>query len=353
MINLTLSTYNLLSQLQDTFTIDQLTDNATVSVIINNEDVYSTTLAQHNGMVKFYGLCDIIARHMENLELPTPAVSFKVRVVSGNTTLQTDEVYVIYDSYKPANTTAKDFIDAHFLTSRSYIEVPRSAPCVIYMMVTQSGFTPFIEALFKQHGETATVRVTLEQITAQAPCIVSLDIAPATVKLLADQQQETDCGTIISYSIYAGERRMSVFVRKENPEIIFNFRNAFNVTEQAYIYGSSKLITAIERKEAVCMKRKTFYDESVTRKHEVTTEALSLETANWLNELFISKIITTKVGDNLEAVVLISDITSEISDSQEDVNRHKFSWEFDDNAQWIHTGNQDRIFTQQYLPVFN
>lgn len=352
MINIDLNTYNMLPQLPDCFTVDGLTESANVSVIIDDESVYSTNLALYEGQVKFYGLRDIIARTMENKALATPVCRFKVTATSGSDTMQTSEVYVIYAAYTPANISAERFVQMRFLSSRTYIELPAEAPCSISMMVTTAGLSPVVWALFRKNDVIQAVKVSLEPVTEQTPCIVQLDVAPATVKALADEQYGTDCGTIVAYNVYAGERKMALFVRNEEPEIIFTFRNAFNTDEQAYIYGSSKLITTVDRKEAVCMNRKSYYDEGVTRKREVTTEALSIETSAWLNELFTSKHVTTDVGGGKEAVVLISDITSEISDGPDAVNRHKFSWEFDDKQQWLDISDHERVFTDEYIRVF-
>lgn len=50
--------------------------------------------------------------------------------------------------------------------------------------------------------------------------------------------------------------------------------------------------------------------------------------------------------------MLISDITSEISDGPDAVNRHKFSWEFDDKQQWLNISGHERVFTDEYIRVF-
>ena len=351
-INLDLETYNLLPQLPDIFSVDGLAENANVSILLDDMNAYQTSLVEYEGQAKFYGLRDIVKMHMENLTLPSPACRLRIMVVSGSETQQTSEVYVIYAAYTPGDTTAENYIKKHFLSSRTYFEVPDGAECKVTMMVTESGLTPYVLAVCQKDGETTVRKISLETISAQTPCVVSLDMAPATVKALGEQQCSTDIGKILEYGVFAGERYMSLFVRRDEPEVVFKFRNAFNVNEMAYIYGSTKIITDVSRKEAICMHRKSYYDEEVTRKNEVTTEALSYEQAIWFNELFTSKRVTKDVGGGLEAVVLLSDITSEISYSQDAVNRHKFSWEYEDKQMWVKADDHERIFTEQYTPVF-
>ena len=176
---------------------------------------------------------------------------------------------------------------------------------------------------------------------------------PKQIKLLADRQAGADCGKLLSYSIHAGKRSMTYYVTDDLPEVSFCFRNAYNAEEYLYVFGTTHFKTNIERKEAICQGRHSFYDQSVESRHEVTTVPLSMEEAHWYNELFISPKVTVEMSADYDAVpVLISDITSEISNRPDEKVRMKFSWWYDDNAEWIDTYSDHDIFNFNYIDTF-
>ena len=57
-------------------------------------------------------------------------------------------------------------------------------------------------------------------------------------------------------------------------------------------------------------------------------------------------------ADYDEVPVLISDITSEISNRPDEKVRMKFSWRFDDNARWINTFKDWNVFNNVYIDTF-
>ena len=83
MINLNLSEYNLLQDIPSSFTIDTVTDVATVSVQINDVTIYTTSLYEYNGVVTFYDLRDIVEQYMRDNAMPLAAlkVTSKVRSI--------------------------------------------------------------------------------------------------------------------------------------------------------------------------------------------------------------------------------------------------------------------------------
>ena len=150
-------------------------------------------------------------------------------------------------------------------------------------------------------------------------------------------------------SWYRGKRSMTFYLAKETPQLMLNFRNCFNCLETAYIYAATTLKTDIDRSEATCNNQTTFYDQQTTHAHEVNITTLSLEHALWLNQLLESHKVTDRKGN----AILISDITSEISDETNATNKLKFTWRFSDNSLSLETPHPDKIFTEQYNPQFS
>ena len=78
-----------------------------------------------------------------------------------------------------------------------------------------------------------------------------------------------------------------------------------------------------------------FYDETVKVKHEVETASLPYDEAKWLNQMLTSKLVKRRIEDGSYEKVLISDITSEVTDSDKELIRLKFSWKYADGNEWL------------------
>ena len=62
---------------------------------------------------------------------------------------------------------------------------------------------------------------------------------------------------------------------------------------------------------------------------------MSYEEAKWINQMLTSKLVQRPGGNNEYVQVLISDITSEVSNSDKDLIRIKFSWKYAEGVEWI------------------
>lgn len=142
---------------------------------------------------------------------------------------------------------------------------------------------------------------------------------------------------------------MTFYITKGQPQETFIFRNCFNCLETAHVFAATTLKTDTDRSEATCNNQTTFYDQQTTHAHEVNITTLSLEHALWLNQLLESHKVTGLNGN----AILISDITSEISDETNATNKLKFTWKFSDNSLSLETPHPDKIFTEQYNPQFS
>ena len=91
----------------------------------------------------------------------------------------------------------------------------------------------------------------------------------------------------------------------------------------------------MDRSEAVCGRKTQFYDETVKIKHEVETAALSYDEAKWLNQMLTSKLVEHPDDNGDTVQVLISDITSEVTDSSKELIRLKFSWKYADGIEYL------------------
>ena len=154
---------------------------------------------------------------------------------------------------------------------------------------------------------------------------------------------------------------MTFYVTDETPDIVFSFRNAFNVIENAELYAVTTIKQKVEHSEANCQRNRIFYDRSTEYTYEVETAALPYEEAVWLQQLVASHNVTKD-----EREILITDSEAEISDSDSETNRHKFTYKFARNEQTRHkftykfARNEQtlipptipQVFSEEYQPPF-
>lgn len=354
MINLNLSDYNFLQEIPSSFTITDVQDTAKVTVFINGTAVYTTSLHQYNEVVTFYDLRSIMEQHMRDNNITTALLKITAEKTGGTDTYDGDN-YIIFCSRHHAVDIPENFFMWRFLTSRTYYVIPRYA----YQRLTffsdgQNEFTAFAECVFLKDNVRRVIRITLNTFQSGHPYEGHILSHPRQMSLLARRQTGEDCGKLLAYTIHADRRSMTYFVTDEEPEVTLCFRNAYNAEEYAYVFGTTLVKTTVERQEAVCQERHSFYNQTVQRRHEVTTVPLSHEQAQWYNELFESHKVTAEVdqGDNDAVPVLVSDITSEISNRPDEKIRMKFSWWFDDNAEWIVSDPSTSVFNNIYTDTF-
>jgi len=334
MIVLNLSDYNLLTSLPETFSITQVEDSVTVYIDIDGATVFSTTLYPQGTTAWFYGLRSLVREEMRAGK--TALSSLSIDVDYGEGMERYGPKYVVYSAVKFTADYDPYFLLQHFLVNRSFLTIPRSEAFELpYFYDGTESLAPYAACSFVKNGVYAQRQVSLTPGSSTAPKVRFLSISPTLVKQAADTAAGRDVGTLLSYDVHLGERSITVFVTDVPPLITFFFHNAFNVPIPMFIYGTENLKTDISRKEAVCLGVTSFYNEEIVRKHEIETVALSMEEAHGMNEFLESPCVTYDVSEDFQNIpVLISDITSEISDDRKEQVRLKFSWRFDDNAQW-------------------
>lgn len=352
MIRLSISNHSFIQDVPLNFNIEQVRDTARVTIFINNSAVYVTTLYQHGSVVTFYGLREIVEQHMLANNLPLASLKITAEIYGGTDTF--GDVDILYCAYRQGDEIAENFYRFHFLSNRNYFVIPRDAYHLLYFFDEgQEAIQSFAECVFETEDGHQTHRVNMTNFPQGHEEVRQLLSHPRQMMIYARRQIGDDCGKLLAYTIHVAERSMTFFVTDEQPIAAFAFRNAYNVEEYAFIFGTETFKTTVDRKEAICQGKHSFYNQEVERRHEVTTAPLSLEEAHWLNELFCSRNVTMEVTPDFDAEkVLISDITSEISDRADEKVRLKFSWWFDDNTRWIFQESPTSIFNNVYIDTF-
>lgn len=335
MIGLNLDTYTLSSSLPESFDIVTQGDYVVVAITLQGECIYQTRLYENGGSCTFYELRQIVEQKMIARHLSL--ASFEVAVDDGNCWTELDEKFIIFSRYRNTEYIDIDFLQAHFLVNRSFYTMPREEHASIPFFATeQENFAIFYDCIFERDGEQSHYRLDYSMYHYARPNIYGISVAPMDIKRWVENEEAEDCGRLLSFTVHVGNRSLTVYVVDEKPCISFAFRNSYNAIETMFVLGSTTLKTEISHKEAVSQNITSFYDKSVSRKWQVKTVPLSQEEAMWYNEFLESDYVSLNLSqEHNDLRILISDITSEISDNSKDLVHIKFSWRFDDNGLWL------------------
>ena len=248
------------------------------------------------------------------------------------------DIKIIYSAFRTADDSTA-FLSKRFLTTRHSALVPRRGGHVLLSNYTRAYAESSNYALILYHDAHSeghqSYSFNLGRVQSTSETIVTKDLTHDYFKAIVDQNTQASDSTVDGVEYHVGNRQFSIFFTDEEPTDTFTFLNAFNLTETAYLFGATTTKTEVERSEAVCGRKTQFYDETIVVKHEVETSVLSSDEAKWLNQLLTSKLVQRPISDSQSAQVLITDISSEITNSDNDRTRLKFSWKYADGNEWL------------------
>ena len=248
-----------------------------------------------------------------------------------------DNVKVVFSSFKMQQEVAP-FLTQHFLTSRKSALVPKNGIVMLsnYTKANAVGAN-FAQIFYSPVGSPETVMTydyALSSTQATTERIVTTSLRYGSYYTIVYNNRGIQ-SVIRGVEYHIGARQFNVFFTDEQASDVFTFRNAFNVEETVYLFGATTVKTEVDRSEAMCGRVTQFYDETVKIKHEVETAPLPYDEALWLNQMLTSKYVTHPLEDGTDARILISDISSEVTDSSKELIRLKFSWKYSDGNEWL------------------
>jgi len=248
-----------------------------------------------------------------------------------------DNIKVVYSCFKTTEYSG-GFLTSSFLTSRKSALIPRNGLLKLANYTRANAMGTNQALIYYSHknvpGVIFTYRDTMSRMQSSTENIIKANLSHQSFKSIVDQVKSTNC-LVHGVEYQIGNRHFNIFFTDEQPTDVFSFLNAFNIEERAYLYGATTIKTEIDRSEAVCGNETQFYDETVKVKHEVETAPLPYDEAKWLNQMLTSKLVNRCMDDGTFEKVLISDITSEVTDSDKDLIRLKFSWKYANGNEWL------------------
>ena len=298
-------------------------------VKFNEIRIYESTLYPLDGKVRFYDLCFLVQEYMRNNLISSGQLSVSAYA-------ETVTAYVVYSSIRTSYEDDTEFLSSHFLTTRSCYTIPRGKS-QFFSFFEQGGVDPsgYIDVSFMlDDGSVRTTRLTNKISASSTNKIYNFGIESNTLDIRVKSLYPNDTPKVLGGTIVHGNRVIDFFFTDDEPIESFGFYNAFNVWENYYVFGTSNIKTSFTQKEAICAGVSSYYNQSASRVVEIKTVPLSYEEALWVNEFLGSKRIVKVIPPDDDRDILISDITSEISDSDKETISIKFSWKYADQFVW-------------------
>lgn len=324
-----------------------------VVVRINNSIIYETTVYALNGIGYFYDLNNLVQEYMRS-HLMTLA---KLKV-SANYESHTDakEVWVVYSAIRTSYEIDMDFLTSHFLNTRSFYNIPRGMDFQLGFFAQDGDQSPagHYDLTFRlDNGEVVSARIDNTLTDHQTTRIYYLYINSESLEIRLKQLYPNDNPVVLGGSVIHGYRTLDFYFVDEQPIMTFSFLNVFNMFEYYFVYGKQTVKTAFTQMEGVTSGTSCYYNQSSERKVQVETVPLSQEEALWMNEFLGSWRIVKVIPPDNDREILLSDVTSEISDSSKELVTIKFSWKYADPYIWKIYGEDNEIFRYNYSEAFS
>ncbi len=189
--------------------------------------------------------------------------------------------------------------------------------------------------------------------------IVMLPQVAAKVK----SARKIDSLMLQSVTVRRGARLLTVFVDPSLSGIVpFHYTNCFNAIESLALPRITTEKIKVDNSIASLGKSSRFYDVNVSKEYEVEMGPLTSDECSQVEQMLTSTQVRIPWGifspiDEIDfyalTQIMITDFTSELSDTDEKMNTVKFTWRFMDNRPKAQLKSSPGIFNDSYNPVFS
>lgn len=171
-----------------------------------------------------------------------------------------------------------------------------------------------------------------------------------------------DTLTLQSVTVRCGNRSLTVFVDPALTGIIpFHYTNCFNVAESLVLPRVTTEKIKVDNSIASLGKSSRFYDVNISKEYEVQSGPLTSDECLQVEQLLTSPDVRIPWGiySSLEEIdfyaltpIMITDFTSELSDTDEKPNSVKFTWRFMENRPKVSLKESPGIFNDKFQPPY-
>lgn len=309
--------------------------------------------ANENGLIYLTDLGQVMEQYMIENRLPFASFSLRESPERPEDPFRRDFV-AVFSSYF-LDDYAESFIAQNFLTNLSAKQISSSAyDMVAFISKKGENITVRHHVVFYADGILGTM--DWENEGTEEKDIAQHDINVSAMNYEAEIQESYPDKEIklLSFSVSVGPRNITYYVIDRKNLTQMFFINAFNVFELFEIQGVTTAKTTVERDTAVINRRETFYDRTIEKKYEVQTSALSSPVKDWVEQFLFSPLVKMFDPDadsiNEMTEVLITESACEISNSNTELGKVKFTWKYADVYPRLNSIDRETkdLFSQQF-----
>lgn len=328
----------------------------------NRHRILNTTIYPVNGKVILYDLGPLIEEDMRNGDITESVID--VSFYSGNNRILSTP-FVAYHCPFSTNVDCARFLANHFLSSLTAKRIPAGSSSdkerLWLNYSAEEGNAPNSYTLTAYFLTPADTIFTLEMTFPITGYYVrkALAIGYDAVWDACDSNYDPDEYTIeemklMYYTVKAGARLFTYYVDYDfKPTQRFHFKNVFNVEEMIYLDAVTVTKTDTERSIATSHGQSLFYDQVDSQEYEVTTAPLSTEEADWAAQLLLSHKVQRVENGGTFTDILITDMNAEVTDSDEEHRRIKFTYRLKRQGATLTTLTETNEVTRKFSAQFN
>lgn len=309
--------------------LDFSTDLERVEVIVETQpsgtEIYKTSIYPFDGQTSILDFSEILDAFM--LANGLSYYVFNIVFTDDAEATKSVEINALYCSYM-MSLGAEDFCRTHFLTTIDSKQTDLSAAETLDVIVNAGTYEVKAQCVYEDaEGNDASAVLIYDTITVgdRTHHSITVDFMQLTNSLRGNGH---DVSRLKAVTISCEDRYFSFYIRETNPDMVFRFSNCFNAFENVAFYGGvTATKTKVDRSQAICNSILSFYDQTVEKTFEVESAPLPTIEVDWIEQLFMSDNVRLRDGAYFRSV-LITESTYELSDSNTDLSRVKFTWRY-------------------------
>lgn len=317
-----------------------------------------------DGVATFYNIREIIENQLEETGKSMAEINISA---FGSAEIRMDKIYAVYLKHR-FDGSFPAFLRRNFLSTRKSKRLTADASERITYIVADTESAALILRItyVTAAGEVRTGKVSVKDVVAPSNTAVceSYDVDYAGMNSLATSNFADYGGKVLAVSIQLGERYYSIYFPDFAPSMSLMFVNAFNAIETCQIDCQTTTKSKVDSSTAVGIEQTWQYDRRLEKTYETETSALSMPELRWFEQILNSGEVALVDFSNKNEEpwadsprIIITDSTCEVSDSDAELQRIKFTWQFCDNNPelgigYVPTTPDDGIFTDEYDIIF-
>lgn len=338
--------------------IELQTDQDKLVIVVEDgtTEIFTTSLYAFDGKVEIVNIGEVLENYMIANGKVFTAFTMYYNTADGSN-LGSFNLNTLFCSLR-LDIEAGVFASYNFLTTLPAKRVPPHTIDTLSFLHGQESGSLKIHCIYEaETGEVGNKTFTLKTITTDDIGVSSIQVSYDTIYLCL-RLHGVKPSKLLSYSVEYNNRYFTYYVLDTVPDVVFTFKNCFNVVETAFFNAITTTKTKVNRSMAISLGEHLFYDQSVDKTYEVQTASLTADEAYWVEQLLFSHSVRLGTSTSIDSLpeVIISDSDCEIADNDEELNKVKFTWQFAKTAPHLQKSfrsDNSGVFTEPYNNVFD